>query len=105
MQLKLLQIMTVSLQLSVLVLMVYFLYSIIRVIRNDVVVSGALDNMSYPFDSNKYKQSTLEVLQKGMLAGEHTELSLGDITNIGRGEHNDIVIHDSTVSHEHACIT
>lgn len=89
----------VALQYGVLLLMCFFLYRVIRIIYHDFAGAG-----NSPAAARK-KTAKLIVVSRGLLVSNNTSFSLDDTVNIGRGEQNEIVINETTVSHEHACIS
>jgi pSer/pThr/pTyr-binding forkhead associated (FHA) protein len=46
----------------------------------------------------------LKVISRGSLVTDQAEIPIGETLNIGRSEGNDIMINETTVSFEHACI-
>lgn len=96
------------LQYSLLVLIYYFLFRIVKAIyldlRNTNCVNG---NQLAVRDSRKCGQhpARLVVVERGRVSLPQKFYPLTDSVSIGRGMHNDICIDDNFVSHEHACIS
>jgi hypothetical protein len=90
----------IVLQYGMLLLMCLFLYRIIRLIYLDFYSSS-----SPSFSEAKQKSGKLLVKIRGSLVSDQTEFSIGETLNIGRSEGNDIIINETTVSYEHACIS
>jgi pSer/pThr/pTyr-binding forkhead associated (FHA) protein len=83
-----------------LLLMCLFLYRIIRLIYLDFYSSS-----SPSLSVAKQKSGRLLVQSRGFLVADQTEFPIGETLNIGRSEGNDIIINETTVSYEHACIS
>ena len=94
------QLLVVVLQYGMLLLLCFFLYRVIRITYLDFNSAGA------PILSAvKSKTGRLTVLDRGFLVQKQTDLPIGDTLNIGRNEKNEVIINESTVSHEHAYIS
>ncbi|MBP2626448.1 MAG: domain containing protein [Firmicutes bacterium] len=95
----------IVLQYSLLILIYYFLYRVIKTISKDLkisrqsVVLGQKKN-----NSASYYQGKLLVVDSGHIKLAQTIFILGETITIGRNEHNDIIIDDVFVSYEHANI-
>lgn len=96
------QALVVILQYSVLALLCFFLF---RVIRITVLDFQRLTNPNTAKSIPRKATATLQITEKGLLAADQRQFPIHETLNIGRSEHNDLVINDPTVSHEHACIT
>ncbi|MBP1765163.1 MAG: domain containing protein [Firmicutes bacterium] len=94
------------LQYIFLFLIYYFIYRIVRVViqdfRNSTVSFSPNSRSAIQRAGNPAKLIVVDAFP-GHPAGEI--ILLGETTAIGRGTHNDIVIDDNFVSHEHSCIT
>lgn len=96
-----------ALQYVLLFLIYYFIYRLVRIIIHDLCLSSA------PAFSADIKQARekMEISAKLRVIDTFSDhpagevIPLGAAIALGRGEGNDIVINDSCVSHEHACIT
>lgn len=88
----------IILQYGMLLLMCFFLYRVIHLTYLDFFRSKK------PMSEEKLP-GKLKVVSRGFLASDQTEFLLPETINIGRSEINDIVINETTVSFEHACIT
>lgn len=97
----------IVLQYSFLVLLYYFLVKVLRVIYCDLKpqkTAGARQVKGSTHLVFEHDPKLL-ILQKGNIKAGQNQFVLGETFSIGRGENNDIVINDSFVSLEHACIT
>lgn len=108
---QVLSILVIALQYSLVVLLYYFLYRVVKIASKDLnkltfaepapsFIKYATDEESSFADSPK-----LIVLddKNGLLS--QTVFEIDDSLSIGRSQHNDLVINDNFVSHEHACIS
>jgi hypothetical protein len=96
----------IVLQYSLLILIYYFLFKVIKMISKDLKVpkqSVALgqDHIS----SVNYHQGKLLVVDSGHIKLAQTSFILGETISIGRNEHNEIIVDDAFVSYEHASIS
>jgi len=94
------------LQYIFLFLIYYFIYRIVRVIIQDL--HNPMDSSSADFQpavQRTGKPARLIVIDAFPGHPAEESILLGETTAIGRGAHNDIVIDDNFVSHEHSCIT
>lgn len=89
----------IILQYSMLLLLCVFLYRIISLIYRDFYRRA-----NPALAANTSRTAKLKVVSRGFLVGGQSEIPLGETLNIGRSEHNDVVINEATVSFEHACI-
>jgi len=88
-------------------LLYYFLYKVLQLSYCDYKayasstagLVGVLNHQTAPV------QAKLVVVNAGQVLLSQAEFILGDTVSLGRFEGNEIVINDSVVSHEHACIT
>ncbi|MDR3589783.1 MAG: FHA domain-containing protein [Negativicutes bacterium] len=98
----------IVLQYGMVVLLYYFLFKVVRLVYCEMVGPGAA-GQRVPLPAappvQEAPQAKLVVLDAGPVKLSRTEFSLGETISIGRHDGNDIVINDSFVSHEHACIT
>lgn len=94
------QVIVVLLQYGLLILMCFFLYRVIRIAYLDFYL------IRQPLKQKEFATiAKLKVVNRGFLVGDQTEFLLSETFNIGRSVNNDIVINETTVSHEHACIS
>lgn len=105
-------IVVIALQYSLVILLYYFLYHVIKIavkdltslsdnVRNTVFVSSELQAAA---GSDTPPPRLVVIADKQALLSQ-TSFVITDSLTIGRSEHNDLVINDSFVSHEHACIS
>lgn len=99
-------IVAIILQYSLVVLIYYFLYKVVKIVLSD------LNSFKSNSHSKVSKQVAVSELSAKLRIAANSQqyfnqaaFDLGDTVSIGRGDHNDIVIKDNVVSHEHACIT
>ena len=97
----------IILQYSLVALLYYFLFKVARLIYADI--AGFSLKPQFSFASSTKPQDTLPeakltVVDKGQIPLAQTVYPLGETISIGRSEGNGIVINDSFVSNEHACI-
>ena len=97
----------IVLQYTLVILLYYFLYKIVRMIYLDLktpaLAAGQMN--SQPFSEYKTEKSRLLVLESGDQSLAGRSYIVEETLSIGRSEHNDISIHDTYASHEHACVT
>ena len=93
------QVLVVALQYCVLLLLCFFLYRVVRIIYLDIA-----GGRGKPLPS-KRAPAKLITVSRGLMVNDTTAFIIEDTINIGRSENNDIVINETTVSHEHACIS
>ena len=94
------QALVIVLQYGILLIMCFFLYRVIKIVYLDFHSFGR----SVPPKITS-RIAKLIVITRGLLAGDQAEYLIGETINIGRGEYNEIIINETTVSHEHACIS
>ncbi|VBB07940.1 Hypothetical protein LUCI_3205 [Lucifera butyrica] len=100
----LLNIVTVVLQYSLVLLIYYFLYRAIRIAY--VGLQPAVAGESVPERRRvKQERARMIVLDQGAVALAQHYFELNETTSIGRNDENDIVIAETVVSYEHACIS
>lgn len=96
----LLTITSVLLQYSLLLLVYFFLFKVLKL---------AYAEFSAPCDSKAGNDAPgiarLTVVATGKNPLSATQFSIDESIAIGRSDHNDIIVDDSFVSSEHACIT
>ncbi|MCX7781624.1 MAG: FHA domain-containing protein [Negativicutes bacterium] len=96
----------IFLQYTLVILLYYFLYKVVRMIYLDLLAPGAGQNAEQqPFSEYKPEQARLVVLEGAETGLTGNVFRLTDTLTMGRSEHNDIKINDGYTSHEHACIT
>ena len=88
------------LQYSLLVLIYYFLFKVIKIAYIDLT----LENTSTHTSSTVSIQAKLVVIDSGHVKLAQSSFLLDETLYIGRSESNGIIIDDSFVSHEHASI-
>ncbi|MDU4961447.1 MAG: FHA domain-containing protein [Sporomusaceae bacterium] len=89
----------ILLQYAMLLLLLLFLYRVIRLVYIDFYRPDAAVKPAARPHSAK-----LKVLNRGFLTSGESEIAVGETLNIGRSEINELVITETTVSAEHACI-
>ncbi len=104
----LLSIVAITLQYTLVLLLYYFLYRVIKIAAKDLIRQTApqVQAVSWPEgDTGRNEQPTLLVIDdsKNLLA--QTVYPIAESLALGRSQHNDVVIDDSIVSYEHACIS
>lgn len=90
----------IVLQYGMLLLMCFFLYRVIHLVYLDFYSSTNPSLLMV-----KLKSGKLKVINRGFLVTDQAEIPIGETLNIGRSESNDIIINETTVSFEHACIS
>ena len=102
-----LNIISIVLQYSLLALIYYFLFMIIKVIYRDLSSSTINSELPKPLytETSKANKSRLAVIDSKNVTLQFDSFDLDEATSIGRSDTNDIVIDDKFVSYEHACIT
>lgn len=99
-------IISVFLQYSLIVLIYYFLYIVVKLIYADLrQLVPTRKRAEDTYHSLKTFKPQLVVLNKGHVEMDADSYELNETTTIGRSTVNDIVVDDKFVSHEHACIT
>lgn len=96
---------SIILQYSVVVLIYYFLFRIIKMLylelKTDPVFS--LQPAASPLPRRDY--ASLLMIDRGNSKLQMARYDLGETTTIGRNPSNDIVIDDGFASYDHACIS
>jgi pSer/pThr/pTyr-binding forkhead associated (FHA) protein len=93
------------LQYVLLVLVYYFLYRVGVMIYQDLKDKAPAAKTSVRAGKAAGRQAVLTVLAGATADLTGKVFELGEMTAVGRGEHNDIRIDDGFISHEHSCIT
>jgi len=98
----------IALQYSLVLLLYLFLYRVIKVVYQDLSqFSGQLRPLSArQLQAHKGSQPAQLVMisdEKSLLS--QTVFPLSESLVIGRSQHNDLIINDTFISHEHACIS
>ena len=98
----------IALQYSLVLLLYLFLYRVIKVVYQDLSqFSGQLRPLSArQLQAHKGNQPAQLVMisdEKSLLS--QTVFPLSESLVIGRSQHNDLIINDTFISHEHACIS
>ena len=96
----------IALQYSLVVLLYYFLYRVVKFAARDLS-SMAFDDRANGAvsDADFNSQPQLVVIDDRQELLSQTVFTIGDSLTIGRSQHNNVVIDNSFVSHEHACIS
>lgn len=110
-KMQVLNIVVIVLQYGLVILLYYFLYQIIKIAIKDL--TGLSDKVRAPLVSAELQATAsgdmplpkLVVMDDKQALLSQQAFVITDSLTIGRSEHNDIVINDSFVSHEHACIS
>lgn len=94
------------LQYSLLILIYYFLFRVIKMVYNDLRMPRQSREAVKRKDIPKKGQLSgkLIVVDSGHIKLAETVYILTESVSIGRNEHNDIIIDDAFVSYEHANI-
>lgn len=95
------------LQYSLLLLIYVFLFRVIKAVYIDLKAPSAARAGLGPAVSVKEARQAAKLLvsESGPLCLSQDTYELEESISIGRNDHNDIVINDGFISHEHACIT
>ncbi len=98
---------SIILQYSMVVLIYYFLFRVIKMIHSDLkqVRSPASVQAVAGWERQPSETARLIVIDPGNIALQSASFSIHESLTIGRGKSNDIVMDDAFVSHDHACIT
>jgi hypothetical protein len=106
----LLNIIGIILQYTLVILLYYFLFRVLKLVY--IEFKGATGqhhavHIAMPADGRPEEApaARLVAVDTGQVALNQPVVALGEVVSIGRGDGNDIVINDSFVSHEHACIS
>lgn len=98
----------IILQYGLVALLYYFLFKVVRLVYCEMSgAAGMMQQVPLPTAPpvQEASQAKLVVVDAGPVRLSRPEFILGETVSVGRHEGNDIVINDSFVSHEHACIT
>ena len=96
----------ILLQYTLVILLYYFLYKVVKMIFIDLrqpVLKQA--EIFQPFTAYRGESGKLSIIENGQTGIDKTAFQLGETFSIGRSEQNDVTINDGFTSHEHACIT
>ncbi|QJW46962.1 FHA domain-containing protein [bacterium BFN5] len=98
---------SIILQYSMVVLIYYFLFRVIKVLHSDLKLIRQSDSAQrLNLYAGVYGSSAkLIVIDSGNITLHSTIYSIDESLSIGRNRSNDIVIDDAFVSYDHACIT
>ena len=94
----------ILLQYSVLAIIYYFLFKVIKTIYLDLKMPMESTILKEKSNDIQDYQGKLVVLDKGHVPLAKTSYLIGETMTIGRNEHNEIIIDDAFVSFEHASI-
>lgn len=101
----LVNVISMMLQYSLLMLIYYFLFRVIKMIYNDLKTPGEYVDLTGRKERPKgYSKGKLVVVDSGNIKLAKAVFILNESVSIGRNEHNEIMIDDSFVSYEHANI-
>lgn len=98
----------IILQYSIVMLLFYFLYKVVKLSYLEMVQQQQpLVTHSSPEDvsTESVVDARLIVVDPGQVQFDQTSFILGDSTVLGRHKGNTLVIDETFVSNEHACIT
>lgn len=95
----------IILQYTFVCLLYYFLYRIIKVISSDLRHTEISHPAATLPSFDKFAPLKLHIIDSGGHSYANTHFELIDTMTLGRDSKNNIIIPDSFVSHEHACIT
>lgn len=103
---QLLNIIGILLQYSLVVLLYYFLFQVLRAVYRDLKAPRGeqLPQTVLP-PATANEEARMTVVDAGNVTLDRSVYILGETVSIGRGENNDIIVADTFVSHEHALIT
>ncbi|WP_371370928.1 FHA domain-containing protein [Sporomusa aerivorans] len=106
-KMQVLNIVVVALQYSLVLLLYYFLYRVVKLATRDLAVLATNRPPQRCVSENPaaLKPARLVVIDDKQALLSQTVFAIVDSLIIGRSEHNDITINDSFISHEHACIS
>ncbi|MDF2568928.1 MAG: type secretion system domain protein [Sporomusa sp.] len=101
----------VALQYSLVLLLYFFLYCVVRIASQDLAKlatgpqtsSSVQRQLKEDIDTKHSPRLTVLNDEKALLS--QTVYSVSESLSIGRSQHNDLIINDTIVSHEHACIS
>lgn len=108
---QVLSILVIALQYSLVILLYYFLYRVVKIASKDLnkvafdEPATSLVRYAPDEDSNFADSPRLIVLDDKNALLSQTVFTIDDSLSIGRSQHNDLIINDNFVSHEHACIS
>jgi len=99
----------IVLQYSLMLLLYYFLFKVARLAYSDLADIPLAPRPVAPTlplgNDSRAEEASLVVVSSGQVKLSQPLYKLGETITIGRTSGNDIVINDSFVSHEHACIS
>jgi hypothetical protein len=110
-KLQVLNIVVIALQYSLVVLLYYFLYRVVKLAARDLNrlafddLDDSIVNNTGVSDADFSSQPRLVVVDDHQELLSQTFFTIVDSLTIGRSQHNNVVIDSSFVSHEHACIS
>ncbi|BBB93034.1 MAG TPA: FHA domain-containing protein [Methylomusa anaerophila] len=90
-------------QYGLVMLLYYFLYRVLKVVSLDIL--KGYNNYNQSTTESNAQPAKIVVVEDAQKKLSQPVFDLTDSMTIGRGAYNDIVINDSFVSHEHACIS
>lgn len=93
-------------QYGLLLLIYLFLFRILKIIYRDLKLAKKVPpNSRETIQPPAANPARLLLIDKGSISFNQTDFPINETISIGRSQENDIVINDTFVSHEHACIT
>ncbi|MBP2644819.1 MAG: fhaB 14, partial [Firmicutes bacterium] len=97
----------IILEYGLIVLLYYFMFRLLKAIYREFYVVSPNFSVSVPLiqETEGAEQAKLIVVNHGESKLKRTEFKIEDSVSIGRGDNNAIVVDETFVSHEHACIT
>jgi len=95
----------ILLQYSILILIYYFLFKVIKMVYKDLKMPGKSRIQEEKNNHVHYDQGKLIVVDCGNVVLAEASYLLSETVTIGRNGHNEIIIDDTFVSFEHASIS
>lgn len=109
-KLQVFNIAVIALQYSLVILLYYFLYRVVKIAIRDMagltynkIENSAVGKLVEADDL--VSPAKLVVMEDKQQLLSATSFTITDNLTIGRSQHNDIIIDSNFVSHEHACIS
>ncbi|HWR44786.1 FHA domain-containing protein [Sporomusa sp.] len=109
-KIQVLSIVIIALQYSLVLLLYYFLYRVVKIASQDLT-KLTLEPQALIVHSQQEEGASISQPPKLIVIDDSKELLSQTVYPIveslamGRSQHNDLVINDTFVSHEHACIS
>ena len=99
---SLIAILTAVLQYSLLFLIYYMLWRVIKLAWKEAACTAVLRTVSVPSSGRQSYRLVLTEAVSGLIPQEYP---ITESLSIGRNSNNDVIVHDAFVSAEHACLT